>query len=299
MSFGTFSRGTQSFGTDDVSVSTGVGALASQASLISGAGLSLSAGTGALTAQSAAISGNGLSLSTGIGALASQSPAVNGTGVSLSSATGALLDQAAAIVGVGVSLSTGTGALTAGVSVVAGVGGQAQQAAPFASYSHATQSFGGDDVASAVVAVTGTGALVCQNAIIVGVGSASVDGRINYAIRDQAKRDKRRLAAKKAQVVEELKKWRDANGSETTPPDAGLDQPSDEGGDNYPSRGVDVGVLGGQLASISGRDGPGGYTGGVAGLDGSGTVISLETIATIDRIKRNNDLALILIMANA
>jgi hypothetical protein len=276
MSFGTFSRGTQSFGTDDVSVSTGVGALTSQAPLISGSGISLSTGTGALTAQSAAISGNGLSLSTGTGALASQSPAVNGTGVSLSTGTGALLDQAAAIGGVGVSL----------------------QAAPFASYSHATQAFGGDDVASAVVAVTGTGALVCQNAIIVGVGSASVDGRINYAIRDQAKRDKRRLAAKKAQVVEELKKWRDANGSETTPPDAGLDQPSDEGGDNYPSGWLDVGVLGGQMASISGRDEPRGYTGGVTGFDGSGTVISLETIATIDRIKRNNDLAMILIMAN-
>lgn len=148
--------------------------------------------------------------------------------------------------------------------------------------------------------ITGTGELAAGEAVIAGAGVAegAGSGGINYALLNQIQRDRARLDAKKSQIAEELVKWRSANRTENAPSDSGLDQQAAQGG-SY----ILPGSGGTQLLGSPGVL-PAGSIEQSRGAEeslasvGHDTVISHETIATIERIKRNNDLALILIMAN-
>lgn len=102
---------------------TGTGALAAQASLLDGTGLSLSSGVGILLAQGSVIDGIGFLPVFGTGALAAQSAQILGAGVVRWVGTGALVAQASQMDGVGLSLSQSTfGELVSAPANIAGAG---------------------------------------------------------------------------------------------------------------------------------------------------------------------------------
>jgi hypothetical protein len=128
---------------------TGSGALSSQASVISGAGIREITGSGALTDQASTIAGTGTvgGTVTGSGALSSQSSAIAGVGVREIIGSGALTDQASIISGTGTTTPAGSiigsGVLACGTSAVSG---------------------------SSIVGRVGTGTIVVESSTISGTG---------------------------------------------------------------------------------------------------------------------------------
>lgn len=178
---------------------SGTGALASQAAVLDGAGLSASISTdGAIAAQSATASSAGISSSNSTdGAISAQSASLDGTGTAGSvdvEGDGALLSQAAVVDGAGISLSSGSGALLAqgadvtgtGLSVTLSTDGAilAQSATTDGSALSITISTDGaisaqaSDVSGAGASSSSStdGAIAAQSATAAGLGAASSSG---------------------------------------------------------------------------------------------------------------------------